>query len=84
MLISGFAIPLSFWNHNNFDNALVALFFKLKSAEKKTPGKVYNHQQNVKPQYTEFVPTKFCNLCEYISECLPCKCCKRDRKYLGM
>ena len=48
VLISGFAIPLSFWNHNNFDNALVALFFKLKSAENKT-GKVYNHQQNVKP-----------------------------------
>ena len=43
VLISGFAIPLSFWNHNYFDYALVALFFKLKSNEK-TSRKVHDHQ----------------------------------------
>ena len=67
VLISGAAIPLSLWNHNNFDYALVTRFFKLKSSEK---------------TYTEFVPTKFCNLCEYIFFCE--KCCLRDRKYRGM
>ena len=44
VLISGFAIPLSFWNHNYFDYALVALFFKLKSNEK-VSRKVHDRQQ---------------------------------------
>ena len=90
MLASGVLIVLSFWNHNNFDYALVTRFFKLKSVENQTTSrkKAYDHTQPEK--YTEFVPTKFCNFCEYIFESLPferckkCCPCKRDRKYIGM
>ena len=80
MIFSLFSILLCLWNHNNFDNQFLINFFRLKSKDAIESRAILNS--------SVLIPTKFCNIKEYILEMIPAlsktRCCQRNRNQLAM